>query len=59
MQLEKIYTVKEICELFRITRQTLYRQQRRGLIKSFRIGKNIRFTEEEVSRIKSGVENGN
>ena len=45
------YTVKEVCELFRISRPTLYRMQRRGELSILKIGSSTRVSADEVERL--------
>jgi excisionase family DNA binding protein len=46
----EILTMKEVCELLRVDRSTIYRLIRLGKIPSFRIGKDWRFRKEGIER---------
>lgn len=52
----KLYTIKEISEMFRVSEQSVRRWIKQGKLKAVRIG-NIRISEEELnSFIKPAVE---
>lgn len=44
----KVYTATETCELLKITKRTLYRYLEAGNIKGFRVGREYRFTEDDI-----------
>src|SRR5216684_1985671 len=46
----EVLTVKEVCDLLRIHRSTIYRLVRRGKIPSFKIGKDWRFRKDQIMR---------
>ena len=46
----EILTVKEVCDLLRIHRSTIYRLVRHGRIPSFKIGKDLRFRKDLIVR---------
>ena len=50
-----MYTIKEFCELFKISRQTFNNWMAKGLVKVIKVDKAVRITEEEVKRIMEGV----
>lgn len=55
--LEKIYTVKELMELLKVGRLTLYNYIKGGQLHGFKVGQNWRFTEKEVQRfLNEGIE---
>ena len=56
---EKLYTQKEVAEMFNVTTQTIYRWRKAGKISATKIGKNVMFTTEEINRtIKENQEKG-
>lgn len=44
----KIYTMQEACDLLKITRMSMYRYMRAGKLKGSKIGRDWRFTEEQL-----------
>jgi excisionase family DNA binding protein len=46
----EVLTVKEVCDLLRIHRSTIYRLVRQGRIPSFKIGKDWRFRTDLIMR---------
>ena len=42
------YTELEACELLRITKQTLYKYRRQGIIKASRVGKRNLYSPENI-----------
>lgn len=53
MELEKLYTAKEVCEFFGISRQCLVKWQQEGRIKYIKPagGRTLRFKQSELQRI--------
>lgn len=49
-------TIKEFCEIFKITRQTLRNWINDGKVKTIKIGKSVRITDKEIARLKNGNE---
>lgn len=49
--MEKLYTVKEACELLKLTRQTLWNYCKEGKIEVVKIGTNIRIKESELKKL--------
>jgi excisionase family DNA binding protein len=47
---DEILTVKEVCELLRVHRSTVYKLVREGKIPSFRIGSDWRFRKDMLLR---------
>jgi excisionase family DNA binding protein len=47
---DEILTVKEVSELLRVNRRTVYKLIRQGRIPAFRIGTDWRFRMESLSR---------
>ncbi len=47
--MEKFYTVKEVLDMLRISRATLYRHIETGLIKPVKLGKRTLFTESDLN----------
>jgi excisionase family DNA binding protein len=54
----EILTPKEVCEMFRIHRATLYKLVREGKIPSFRIGGDWRFRKDLILRWMAGRPGG-
>lgn len=52
----KVYTVKEVCEILKISRTTLYKFVDDGVLTGVRIGKHLRFTHEELNQLIYGKE---
>ncbi len=48
---EKLYTVKEVMDILRIGRTTLYRHIDNGLINPLKLGGKVLFTESELDRL--------
>jgi excisionase family DNA binding protein len=46
----EILTIKEVSELLRVTKNTVYKFVRQGRIPSFRIGRDLRFRADEIAR---------
>ena len=44
----KFYTLKEVAEILRVSRQTIYNNLKRGRIKATKYGKEYRISEEEL-----------
>lgn len=44
----EVYTLKEIEDLLRVTRRTLYNWIKSGKLKAFRVGKEWRITKEAL-----------
>lgn len=53
----KLMTIKEVCELFRITRQTLYNWTKGGLITAHRVARKVYYKPEDVERALVNVNN--
>lgn len=47
--IEKLYTVKEVLDILRISRATLYRHIDTGLLKPLKLGKRTLFPESELN----------
>jgi excisionase family DNA binding protein len=54
--IEKLYTVKEVLDMLRISRATLYRHIDAGLIKPSKFGGKVLFTEKELERVIKHME---
>jgi len=50
MSIERLYTVEETLDLLRISRGTLYKQIRKGLLKPIKIENKTLFPESELTR---------
>ena len=48
--MNRILTVKEVCQLLKIHHTTLYRLVKAGEIPSFRIGSDYRFQQDLIER---------
>lgn len=49
MQLREVYTITQLAQRWQCSADAIYDMVRRGDIKSFRVGKAIRFTAEAVA----------
>ena len=47
----RLYTLREVAEILRLNPQTLYNNIRRGKLKASKVGKEYRFTAEQVQDI--------
>ena len=45
----KFLNAKEVCEILRISRPTLDKMRRQGIINARRLGKKLYFIEEEIA----------
>jgi excisionase family DNA binding protein len=46
-----LYKVKELCELFQVSKPTIYEWIRKGKLKPFRIGSRVFFKGEDVEEM--------
>jgi excisionase family DNA binding protein len=53
--MEKLYTIKEVCEMMKISRATLYRIIQKHNLLPVKIGGNVRFKESELNRFLSSL----
>jgi excisionase family DNA binding protein len=51
----RLYTLREVAEILRLNPQTLYNNIRRGKLKASKVGREYRFTAEQVQDI---IKNG-
>ena len=51
----KLYTLQEVADILRVTKQTLYNNIRKGKLQANKVGKEYRITEEQLQDI---VRNG-
>lgn len=51
----KLYTLQEVADILRVTKQTLYNNIRKGKLQANKVGKEYRITEEQLQDI---VKNG-
>lgn len=51
----KLYTLQEVADILRVTKQTLYNNIRKGNLQANKVGKEYRITEEQLQDI---VKNG-
>lgn len=49
--MEKLYTIKEVMEKFKVSRSTIHRLMVAGKLSRIKIGGNIRIKESELIRI--------
>ena len=55
--LERLYTVKELMEILKVEKLTIYNYIKGGQLHGTKIGKNWRFAETEIQRfLKEGTE---
>lgn len=47
----ELLTQAEVCKLFRITRQTIYRWRKEGKITAKKIGNSVMFQQSEMIRV--------
>ena len=47
-KLTRLLSIKEVIEILNISRATLYRMIDAGEIKAYKIGKGVRFKQEEI-----------
>jgi excisionase family DNA binding protein len=52
--LEQLYTFKEVAELLKVTRITLERWEKQGILKTVRINNKPRVKESELKRLMKG-----
>lgn len=45
-------TIKEFCEMFKISRQTFYKWRKAGKIKVVKVDRAVRIEESEIKRFK-------
>lgn len=55
----KIYTLQEVADVLRVTKQTLYNNIRKGKLQATKVGKEYRITEEQLQDIIKNGYNGN
>lgn len=48
--MEKLYTIKEVAEMLRVSKVTLYRMMRDGKIQTVKMGRKTLFKESELNR---------
>jgi len=48
---EKLYTIKEVLDMLRISRTTLYRHIDNDLLKPLKLGGKVLFTESELNKV--------
>lgn len=48
----RMYNIVELSEILHISRRTIYRYLKDGTIKGIKTGRDWRFTQEEVERLK-------
>ena len=49
-----MYTIKELTEVFKIHRTTVYKWIKKGLLTPVKIGGAVRFPAEQVEKLKRG-----
>ncbi len=48
---ENLLTTKEVCELFRVTRQSLNMWRKIGKIKAYKMNKTVRYKRSEINEL--------
>lgn len=58
MEQSKLYTLQEVADVLRVSRQTLYNNIRKGKLNLTKIGKEYRVTEEQLQELlRNGYSN--
>jgi excisionase family DNA binding protein len=52
LQENTLLTVKEVCSLLKVSRQTIHAMRKDGRLKSVEIGRGIRFQSQEMELLK-------
>lgn len=55
----KLYTLQEVADILRVTKQTLYNNIRKGKLQANKVGKEYRITEEQLQDIVRNGYSGN
>lgn len=55
----KLYTLQEVADILRVTKQTLYNNIRKGKLQINKVGKEYRITEEQLQDIVKNGYSGN
>ena len=55
----KLYTLQEVADILRVTKQTLYNNIRKGKLQANKVGKEYRITEEQLKDIVKNGYSGN
>lgn len=55
-QTERLLTIEEVCQIAQVSRQTVNRWQRSGVVPYHKIGKAVRFKYSDVMRFLNGGE---
>lgn len=50
----KVYSIKEVADILKVSRRTIYNYMDNGTLKGVKIGKHIRFTPEEIKALIYG-----
>jgi excisionase family DNA binding protein len=53
--MDKFYTIKEVSDLLRVSKQTVYRLMSSGKIATVKLGKRTLFTETELNRFTESL----
>lgn len=48
----RLFTITEACEILSISRRTMYRYIKAGTINAVKVGRDWRFTQDEIERLK-------
>ena len=46
--MSKLYTESELCKMLGISRTTIYRLRKIGLLKAVRFGRSVRYMQEQI-----------
>lgn len=55
----KLYTLQEVADILRVTKQTLYNNIHKGKLQANKVGKEYRITEEQLQDIVKNGYSGN
>ena len=53
-EMEKCFTINQVCEILQISRPTFYKRVKEGNIKVVTCGKTTRIAQSEIKRIMRG-----
>lgn len=48
---EQYLTTREVCDRLKISRPTLHRWREEGIIKAYKVGGIVRFSDKEIERV--------
>lgn len=53
--MDKFYTIKEVCDILKMSRSTLYRIMERYHLSPLKVGGKVLFPESELNRFIEGL----